>query len=74
MTKDIRDLLSAQPFQAFTVHTADGRQFRVSTRDHAQVSPAGTRVSIWTDDETHYILPALLISGLKIQANGRRKR
>ena len=29
------------------------------------------RVSIWTDDETEHILPALLISGLKLRSNGQ---
>ncbi|MBI4024877.1 MAG: hypothetical protein HY360_07825 [Verrucomicrobia bacterium] len=74
MTKDIRELLAAQPFQPFVVHTADGREFSVPTPDHAQVSPTGGRVSIWTDDDTHYILPALLISGLKVRANGQGGR
>ncbi|HUI08637.1 MAG TPA: hypothetical protein VL486_16675 [Verrucomicrobiae bacterium] len=74
MTSDIRQRLLAQPFQPFVVHTADGREYRVPTPDHAHVSPQGGRVSIWMDDDTEYILPALLISGLKIQANGRRKK
>ena len=34
----------------------------------------GGRVSIWMDDDTEYILPSLLISGLKINANGRGKK
>jgi hypothetical protein len=36
-------------------------------------SRLGGRVSIWTDDETEYILPALLISGLKVRSNGQHK-
>jgi hypothetical protein len=71
MTKDIRDRLVAQPFQPFVVHTADEREYDVPTHDHAHVSPGGGRVSIWTDDETEYILPALLISGLKVRPNGQ---
>jgi hypothetical protein len=74
MTNDIRQRLAAQPFLPFVIHTADGREYKVPTPDHAHVSPQGGRVSIWMDDETEYILPALLISVLKIQANGRRKR
>lgn len=74
MTKDIRDRLAAQPFLPFVVHTADGREYSVPTYDHAHVSPAGGRVSIWTDDETEYILPALLISGLKVGSNGKRAK
>ncbi|MDW8343007.1 MAG: hypothetical protein RMM51_00775 [Verrucomicrobiae bacterium] len=74
MTNDIRQRLEAQPFVPFVVYTADGREYKVPTPDHAHVSPGGSRVSIWTDDETEYILPALLISGLKIQPIGRRKK
>ena len=71
MTKDIRDRLAAQPFQPFVVYTADGREYDVPTHDHAHVSPSGGRVSIWVDDETEYILPALHISGLKVRPNGQ---
>ena len=74
MTNDIRKLLAARPFKPFFVHTADGREYTVATAEHAHVSPSGGRVSIWADDDTEDILPALLISDLKVQANGRRKR
>jgi hypothetical protein len=71
MTKSIRDRLAAQPFQPFVVHTVDGREYDVPTHDDAHVSPGGGRVSIWTDDATEYILPALLISGLKNRSSDR---
>ena len=74
MINDIREMLAARPFTPFVVHTADGREYRVPTPEHAHVSPRGGRVSVWGDDDTTYILPALLISGLKLQTNGRRKR
>ncbi len=74
MTKDIRERLAAQPFLPFVVYTADGREYQVPTQDHAHVSPAGGRVSIWTDDETEYILPALLISGLKVPSDGHGEK
>jgi len=69
MTSDIRQRLLAQPFLPFLVHTADGREYTVPTPDHAHVYPSGGRVSIFTDDDHEYILPALLISGLKIQSS-----
>lgn len=74
MTNDIRERLAARPFVPFVVHTADGREYSVPTAEHAHVSPRGGRVSIWNDDDIEHILPALLISGLKILSNGRRKR
>jgi hypothetical protein len=70
MTKDIRERLAAQPFLPFVIYTADGREYDVPAHDHAHVSPGGGRVSIWTSDETEYILPALLISGFKVRSNG----
>ncbi|HET7624659.1 MAG TPA: hypothetical protein VFM25_05280 [Verrucomicrobiae bacterium] len=70
MTKDIRERLQAQPLFPFAVHMADGREYNVPTPGHAHVSPSGGRVSIWTDDDHEFILPALLISGLKVRANG----
>lgn len=68
MTADIREKLHASPFLPFTIYLADGRQYRVATPDHAQVSPKGGRVSIFTDDERHVLLPALLISGIDIDS------
>ena len=69
MTNDIRQRLLAQPFLPFLVHTADGREYKVQTPDHAHVYPSGGRVSIFTDDDNEYILPGLLISGLKVHAD-----
>ena len=74
MTKAIRERLVANPFLPFVIYTADGRQYDVPTHDHAHVSPAGGRVSIWKDDETEYILPALLISGVKVRSNGHSEK
>ena len=69
MTADIRQRLNAVPFLPFKVHTADGREYEVPTPDHAHVYPSGARVSIYTDDGNEFILPALLISGVKVGAN-----
>jgi len=46
----------------------------VPTPVHAHVYPSGSRVSIFTDDDHEYILPGLLISGLKVRANGQGKK
>lgn len=70
MTKDIRERLAAQRFLPFVIYTADGREYDVPTHEHAHVSPGGDRVSIWTNDEAEYILPALLIRDLKVRSNG----
>jgi hypothetical protein len=70
---DIRNRLTAAPFLPFVVHTTDGRQYPVPTPDHAHVYPSGGRVSIYTDDDNEFILPALHISGIAIGSNGRKQ-
>ena len=67
MTADIRQHLQAQPFIPFTVHVADGCEYSIPTPDHAHVYPSGGRVSIYTDDDKEFILPALLLSGLALE-------
>jgi hypothetical protein len=74
MTNDIREYLTAKPFVPFVVYTADGREYKIPTAEHASVSPRGTRVTVWNDDDTSHLLPGLLISGVKVLANGRRKK
>ena len=66
MTADIRRHLQANPFVPFTIHVADGREYQVPTPDHAHVHPNAGRVSIYTDDDREFILPALLLSGLAL--------
>jgi len=74
MTADIRKLMHAAPFVPFTIHLADGGQLRVPTVDHVAISPAGGRVIVFADDDTHDVLSSLLVSRLTIDprsANGK---
>ena len=66
MTGDIRKLIHAVPFVAFTIHLADGGQLRVPTVDHVAIAPAGGRVIVFEDDGTHNVLSSLLISRITI--------
>lgn len=68
MIADIRECLKAQPFIPFTIHVADGRDYRVPTPDHAHVYPSGGRVVIFTDIDTAVILPGLLLSGIALDS------
>jgi hypothetical protein len=69
MVIDVRERLDARPFVPFTIHIADGREFRVPSPDHAHVWPSRARVSIYTDQGLECILPGLLISGVDVQAD-----
>ncbi len=67
MNADIRKLVHAVTFIPFTIHLADGGQLRVPTVDHVAVSPAGGRVIVFADDDTHDILSGLLISRITVE-------
>ena len=62
MVKDLRRLIANRPFLPFTIHTAAGAALRISTVDHIAVSPTGTRVIVFADDDSTIIVSALLIS------------
>ncbi|MBA2271129.1 MAG: hypothetical protein H0W20_11115 [Chthoniobacterales bacterium] len=68
MIVDVRERLETHPFVPFTIHTADGREYRVPTPDHAHVYPNRSRVSIYGEDGREFIVPSLLISGVAVDS------
>ena len=66
MIADIRERLDARPFVPFTIHVADGREYRVKTPDDAHIYSNRPRVSVFADDGREFILPTLLISGIAV--------
>ena len=66
MIGDLRQLIAAQPFVPFTIHTASGAQLRVPTVDHIAVSPTGARIIVFADDDSTIIVSALLIGHLAV--------
>jgi hypothetical protein len=68
MIADIRERLDARPFVPFTIHVADGREYRVATPDDAHVHSNRARVSVFAEDGREFVLPALLISGIAVDA------
>ena len=65
MIQKIRELLEQTPFRPFIVHTSGGRDYRVETIDHAQISPRGTQVNIWFDDDGSVTLASFHITGVE---------
>jgi hypothetical protein len=66
MLQRIRDLLKKVPFTPFVVHTNGGRDYRVETAKHAQVSPTGSQVNIWFDHEGGVTLSDVHINAVEI--------
>jgi hypothetical protein len=48
----------------FTLRVADGREYEVPHRDYISVSPKGTFVTVYDDDERFVVLPLLTMTGL----------
>ena len=74
--EQVRNLHSAQPFQPFVIHMADGRSIPVSSREFIMTVPSGrTLVVAETEDRVHFI-DLLLVTDLEVtsQSNGKRKR
>lgn len=65
MIAEIRELLARRPFIPFHVLTSVGNRYRIATSDHADVSPRGTQVMIWFDDDGGVTLAGLHIIGVE---------
>jgi hypothetical protein len=65
MTGVLRRLLSARPFERFSVVTSSGKQYEVPSPDHAGINPANSRIVIWFDDDSSVTLSALHIAAIE---------
>ncbi|CAN5495689.1 hypothetical protein BH23VER1_BH23VER1_04580 [soil metagenome] len=57
----------------FTLRMADGNEYPVPHADYISVSPKGTFVTVYDDEEQFYVLPLLTMTGLVskvIEQNG----
>jgi hypothetical protein len=43
---------------------ADGREYEVPHRDYISLSPKGTFVTVYDDEEHYFVLPLLTMTGL----------
>ncbi len=65
MIAEIRRLLMQVPFRPFTIVTSSGKEYAVASADHAGFNPAGTRVLVWFDDDSHIDIGALHIVAIE---------
>jgi hypothetical protein len=52
----------------FTLRMADGRECQVRHRDYISISPKGTFVTVYDDEERFVVLPLLTMTGLASSA------
>jgi hypothetical protein len=48
----------------FTLRMADGREYLVPHPDYISLSPKGTFVTVYDDEERFFVLPLLTMTGL----------
>ena len=65
MIEIIRQFLATRPFRPFTIVTTGGSRYRVSSNEHAVVSPPPHRVVVWFDDGGEVTLAALHIASVE---------
>ena len=73
-TNEIRKLHEASPFRPFLIHIADGRKVRVAHPDFMATAPAARTVVVYQPDGSFEIVELLLVTALKVQANGAAKK
>ena len=78
MLEAFREALNAQPFEPFTIHTADGRAIRVVSREFIMRDPQGRTIYVHQRGRGLSVIDLLLVTELEKRENGeaskRRRR
>lgn len=74
MTIDkLRQVIATEPFRPFTICMADGRQYRVASREFVTIAPKAERTFVVAYGEEEYaILDLLLVTAFEF-GNGHEK-
>ena len=69
----VRDQIKARPFRPFSIKTADGDTFQVHHPDFAMISPNGTEIAIYDQDEHFRIVAMDLIVSVEPVREQKKK-
>ena len=76
--EQMKAVYSAEPFQPFVLHLADGRHVPVQSREFISPAPSGRTIVVWQPDDSMNIIDLLLVTDLEIKpaknGAGRRRR
>jgi hypothetical protein len=74
----VRNFYTAEPFQPFVIHLADGRQIPVHHREFIMAAPSGRILIVCQPDDTVNFVDLLLVTDLEVKAvareNGKRRK
>lgn len=65
--EQLRGLLKAQPFQAFTIHLADGRHISVLHPEYTVLAPSGRTAIVYQPNDEFNIVDLLLVTDLEVK-------
>ena len=68
MIGNLRRLVAARPFMAFTIYTGDGEHMRIATVDLIAVSPTGARIVVFADDDSVIHVSPLLVARIVVDS------
>jgi hypothetical protein len=72
--EDLRNVLSAKPFQPFELHVADGRRLPIPHPEFLAVFPHGRSAIIFEEDGSFHVIDLLLVTGLHVGNGGSEQR
>jgi hypothetical protein len=68
--EQMRQAWTAEPFQKFIIHLADGRQIPLRHREFMAMSPSGRTAIVYQSDDSFNVIDLLLVTDLRIGGNG----
>jgi hypothetical protein len=71
--EQLQQVWKADPFRAFTIHLADGRNIAVKHRDFLASSPSGRTIIVYQPDDSFNVIDLLLVTDLEV-SNGKSRR
>lgn len=73
--EQVRSFYTAEPFQPFVIHLADGREIPVLSREFIMAAPSGRILIVCQPDDTFNWIDLLLVTDLEVKpiTNGKTK-
>jgi len=72
----VRSFYTAEPFQPFVIHLADGHEIPVHHREFIMAVPSGRILLVCQPDDTVNFIDLLLVTDLEVKpkSNGSKRR
>ena len=72
-TEGLRKLHKAEPFRPFVIRLGDGQALPVRHPEFLAYSPNSRIATVYAEDGSFELVDLLLITGLEVGRNGRRR-